>query len=159
MVDMIALHLLLSFFSFPRTCFWREHVCMQPAEGCTSGRNSCFTMDDHDELAQTLLDNDQPSWVTLSKEDHDDSGSNGDVRSSAWDRNNYVGKMMNHRGKNNELPKFIPILRLGNMGAAMLLIYGSVSWVCDYNASCQRFYFCYHSLRLVIHLLLTNIRA
>ncbi len=132
---------------------------MQPAEGCTSGRNSCFTMDDHDELAQTLLDNDQPSWVTLSKEDHDDSGSNGDVRSSAWDRNNYVGKMMNHRGKNNELPKFIPILRLGNMGAAMLLIYGSVSWVCDYNASCQRFYFCYHSLRLVIHLLLTNIRA
>ncbi len=96
-------------------------------------------MADQDDLAQTLLDNDQPSWVTLFEEEHDNDnngnfGTNGgaDVRSSAWDRNNNVGKMMNHRGKNNELPKFIPILRLGNMGAAMLLIYGSVSWICDH---------------------------
>ncbi len=84
-------------------------------------------MNDHDELAQTLLDDDQPSWVTLSKEVDENSGLGGGVggdgRSSAWDRrSSNVGK----KNITDELPSFIPLLRLGNMGAAILLIYGSV---------------------------------
>ena len=108
-------------------------------------RHTYWTMDDHDELAQTLLDDDQPSWVTLSQEEYDvgnndisglnGGGGGGEARSSAsaWDRNsnNNVGKQNRRRKDNNELPKFIPLLRLGNMGAAFLLIYGSVSDVYD----------------------------
>lgn len=125
--------LILLSFSSSRHSFWREHE--PTTEPSRKGERS-WTMDDHDELAQTLLDDDQPSWVTLTKEDHNDDNitnshlnGGGDVRSSVWDRNNTVGKK-NHQGTIHELPKFIPFLRIGNMGAAFLLIYGSVSVVC-----------------------------
>ncbi len=89
-------------------------------------------MDDHDELAQTLLDDDQPSWVTLSKGVDDNSGLDGggdgggrggEDRSSAWDRRS---SNAGRKNSTDELPSFIRLLRILNMGAAILLIYGSV---------------------------------
>ena len=115
--------------------------------------------DDH---VQPLLEqeDDQPSWVTLSK---DAGGNNGeatadaDERSSAasgsfspWDQaaarlnaasHSQSSQLLRNNNNNwsssttttttNEkedgLPKIVLLMRLGNMGAAALLIFGSVS--------------------------------
>ena len=97
------------------------------------------------EHARPLLDSDQASWVTLTRESQDDENNSSSLdgdgggwesssawqKSSPWDqassatRGSWSGAKSN-RGKNNESTTFITLLRVGNMIAAALLIYGSV---------------------------------
>lgn len=103
-----------------------------------------------DEHVQPLLDDDNPSWVTLAKEDESKNSSNSlwgggsastSTGSSPWDQaaarlnatrpNNSAtatnsGSSSGSQGKDDDLPKIVLLMRLGNLGTAALLIFGSV---------------------------------
>mmetsp|Transcript_20460 Transcript_20460/g.43892 ORF Transcript_20460/g.43892 Transcript_20460/m.43892 type:complete len:116 (-) Transcript_20460:878-1225(-) len=106
--------------------------------------------DDH---VQPLLDDDQPSWVTVA---NDKKGKNkggtdaSSVGSSPWDQaaarlsavrpdtsNSWASSSAPPIGvdaeKENDLPKVVLMMRLGNLGAAALLIFGSVSALRRYS--------------------------
>ena len=68
--------------------------------------------DPNEHIDQPLLNDDQPSWVTM--EENDESTNQRPVSSSQEDKGG------------DELPKIILFMRLGNMGAAAILIFGSV---------------------------------
>ena len=97
-----------------------------------------------DEHVQPLLeDDDQPSWVTLAKEGEGGSGSNNggssSPLSSPWDQaaarlsaiQTNGGSAPSGRQESSDdddLPRIVLLMRLGNMGAAGLLIFGSVRY-------------------------------
>lgn len=80
-----------------------------------------------DEHAQPLLEDDQPSWVTLAEEGDNDTGAESSplTGSSPWDE---AAARPNSRRqqKDDDLPQIVLLMRLGNIGAAALLIVGSV---------------------------------
>jgi hypothetical protein len=95
-----------------------------------------------DEHVQPLLeDDDQPSWVTMAAEGDGNTTATSDSASgsSPWDqavsRLSGTAENANPLGwgerpqeekKDDDLPKIVLLMRLGNMGAAALLIFGSV---------------------------------
>mmetsp|Transcript_10688 Transcript_10688/g.22663 ORF Transcript_10688/g.22663 Transcript_10688/m.22663 type:complete len:243 (-) Transcript_10688:177-905(-) len=108
-----------------------------------------------DEHVQPLLEDDNPSWVTLPNDENNNGGSkqktkalssNSSVGSSPWDQaaarlketkpdisNSWANDPTSNSGNNGEeqdneddLPRIVLLMRLGNMGAASLLIFGSV---------------------------------
>ncbi|KAL7550712.1 hypothetical protein ACHAWF_013928 [Thalassiosira exigua] len=104
-------------------------------------------MESNDDHVQPLLDDDQPSWVTLANEGEGDGsavgGRTGNSRgSSPWDqaaaRLNLnasargstgaapLGNRDQRQKNEDDLPKIVLLMRLGNIGAAALLIFGSV---------------------------------
>lgn len=97
-------------------------------------------MDDADEHVQPLLDDDdQPSWVSLSKEEDESESVKKSTGSSPWDQAaarlsstaqssglGWENPRSDSRDKDDDLPKIVLFMRLGNMGAAGLLIFGSV---------------------------------
>ena len=105
---------------------------------------------DDDHVQPLLEEDDQPSWVTLSKdaggggEAIDNAGERSSGSSSPWDQaaarlnpsqlrnNNWSSSTTTNATskdeKEDELPKIVLLMRLGNMGAAALLIFGSVSY-------------------------------
>lgn len=100
------------------------------------------TDEDH---VQPLLggDDDQPSWVTLAKEEEAANNKKQKTNNSPWDQaasrlnasrpnsiNNNSDTWQNGGGSrekdDDELPKIVLFMRLGNLAAAALLIFGSV---------------------------------
>lgn len=110
-----------------------------------------------DEHVQPLLEDDNPSWVTLpNKENNNESkqkspealsSSNSSVGSSPWDQaaarlketkpdfsNSWAndptfsgnGNGEEEQDNEDDLPRIVFLMRLGNMGAASSLIFGSV---------------------------------
>jgi len=91
---------------------------------------------DDDHVRPLLEDDDQPSWVTL--QGSDDRSTAGSTQ-SAWDRLAAAAKKSNRSAKNgggnrqekssdDGLPRIILFMRLGNLAAAGLVIFGSVSY-------------------------------
>ncbi|KAL9186275.1 hypothetical protein ACHAXT_005513 [Thalassiosira profunda] len=91
-----------------------------------------------DAHVQPLLgeDDDQPSWVTLAKEGESSDASGASAGSSPWDHaasrlrpnnnnSNWADAPARER-RDDELPRVVLLMRLGNMGAAALLVFGSV---------------------------------
>ena len=93
---------------------------------------------DDEHVRPLLEDDDQPSWVTL--QGPDDSRSTAGSTQSAWDRLAAAAKKTNRSAKNgggnnrqakssdDELPRIVLFMRLGNLAAAGLVIFGSVSY-------------------------------
>lgn len=92
---------------------------------------------DDDHVRPLLEDDDQPSWVTL--QGSDDSRSTAGSTQSAWDRLAAAAKKTNRSAKNgggnrqekssdDGLPRIVLFMRLGNLAAAGLVIFGSVSY-------------------------------
>lgn len=103
---------------------------------------------DEDEHVQPLLgDDDQPSWVSLANDDEKNNTSASADRTATsinpWDQ--AAARMSNRTNgngnsnsdtwldpdrdkKEDDLPRIILLMRLGNLGAAGLLIFGSVRY-------------------------------
>ena len=93
-----------------------------------------------DEHIQPLLggDDTQPSWVTGPQDDENNTTSTS-TNNSPWDQAgaNLTASSNNDNSdtwidpsqdkKEDDLPKIVLMMRLGNLGAAGLLIFGSVS--------------------------------
>ena len=86
-----------------------------------------------------LGDDSQPSWVTGAQEDENNTTSTS-TNNSPWDQAaaNLTANNNNNNNsdtwidpsqdkKEDDLPKIVLMMRLGNLGAAGLLIFGSVS--------------------------------
>eukprot|EP00804_Cyclotella_cryptica_P011022 CCRYP_017505-RA/>CCRYP_017505-RA protein AED:0.21 eAED:0.21 QI:0/0/0/1/1/1/2/0/219 len=81
--------------------------------------------DANEHIDQPLLNDDQPSWVTM--ENTDEAGES----ELPWDRHNSSSSI---RGRskpgggsvNEDIPKIVLFMRLGNLCAAALLIFGSI---------------------------------
>jgi len=113
-----------------------------------------------DETVEPLLgDDSQPSWVTGAQENENNNASTS-INNSPWDQAaaNLTANNNNNNSdtwidpsqdkKEDDLPKIVLMMRLGNLGAAGLLIFGSVSIVCH---MCCNFTLSYHisSLQLM----------
>ena len=68
--------------------------------------------DSNEHIDQPLLNDDQPSWVTMEENDESNQPNRSGPASSSREK--------------EELPKIILFMRLGNIGAAAILIFGSV---------------------------------
>ena len=68
--------------------------------------------DSNEHIDQPLLNDDQPSWVTIEENDESNQPNRSGPASSSREK--------------EELPKIILFMRLGNIGAAAILIFGSV---------------------------------
>jgi hypothetical protein len=80
--------------------------------------------DSSENIDQPLLSDDQPSWVTKT---HD-----ADENELPWNRPATAAERTKTEAGSSDdgLPKIILLMRLGNLGAAALLIFCSVSVAC-----------------------------
>ena len=97
-------------------------------------------MDDQ-HIEPLLGDDTQPSWVTTQQDDENNTTSTS-TNNSPWDQAaaNLTANNNNNNSdtwidpsqdeKEDDLPKIVLMMRLGNLGAAGLLIFGSVSALC-----------------------------
>ena len=86
--------------------------------------------DSNEHMDEPLLSDDQPSWVTMGNVDDD---KNSD---EPWDRPDESPLRKSNSGEDrivDDLPKIILFMRLGNIGAAALLIFGSVRRIFCFN--------------------------
>lgn len=98
-------------------------------------------MDDQ-HIKPLLGDDSQPSWVTGAQEDENNTTTTS-TNNLPWDQAaaNLTANNNNNNSdtwidpsqdkKEDELPKIVLMMRLGNLGAAGLLIFGSVSAICQ----------------------------
>jgi hypothetical protein len=85
-------------------------------------------LDSNEHIDEPLLSDDRPAWVTMEK-----NGGAGDAE-LPWDRpSTSAERKTNNEGESgaDDLPKIIIFMRLGNLGAAGLLIFGSVRLAFD----------------------------
>jgi hypothetical protein len=90
-------------------------------------------LESNENIEEPLLSDDQPSWVTLNASQSEDADLPWDrpepqpaePADDLWPRSRPPTTATKESGENN-LPKIVLFMRLGNMVAAGLLVFGSV---------------------------------